>query len=34
VSFAYLTNSRVPEPWHSQRLNDISNAVYAAIHQA
>lgn len=31
VSFAYLTNSRVPEPWHSQRLNDISNAVYAAI---
>ena len=34
VSFAYLTNSRVPEPWHSQRLNDISNAVYAAIHRA
>ena len=32
VSFAYLTNSRVPEPWHSQRLNDISNAVYAAIN--
>ncbi len=31
VSFAYLTNSRVPEPWHSQRLNNISNAVYAAI---
>ena len=34
VSFAYLTNSRVPEPWHSQRLNDISNAVYAAIQRA
>ena len=33
VSFAYLTNSRVPEPWHSQRLNDVSNLVYAAIHQ-
>ena len=32
VSFAYLTNSRVPDPWHSQRLNDISNAVYAAMH--
>ena len=32
VSFAYLTNARVPEPWHSERLNAISNAVYAAIH--
>ena len=31
VSFAYLTNSRVPEPWHSQRLNEISNLVYAAL---
>lgn len=31
VSFAYLTNSRVPEPWHSQRLNEISNAVYTAL---
>ena len=33
VSFAYLTNSRVPEPWHSQRLNEVSNAVYAAMHK-
>ena len=31
VSFAYLTNSRIPDPWHSERLNDISNAVYAGI---
>jgi len=31
VSFAYLTNSRVPEPWHSQRLNEVSNLVHAAI---
>jgi CubicO group peptidase (beta-lactamase class C family) len=31
VSFAYLTNSRVPEPWHSQRLNEVSNMVYAAL---
>ena len=31
ISFAYLTNSRVPEPWHSQRLNEISNLVYAAL---
>ena len=32
ISFAYLTNSRVPEPWHSQRLNEVSNLVYAAIN--
>ena len=25
VSFAYLTNSRVPDPWHSQRLDMVSN---------
>jgi len=31
VSFAYLTNSRVPEPWHSKRLNEVSNLVYAAL---
>ena len=31
VSFAYLTNSRVPEPWHSQRLNEVSNLVYAVL---
>lgn len=31
VSFAYLTNSRVPDPWHSARLDVVSNAAHAAI---
>ena len=31
VSFAYLTNSRVPDPWHSARLDLISNAVHVSI---
>jgi CubicO group peptidase (beta-lactamase class C family) len=31
VSFAYLTNSRVPDPWHSRRLDVISSCVHAAI---
>ena len=31
VSFAYLSNARLPDPWHSQRLDQISNAVHAAI---
>jgi CubicO group peptidase (beta-lactamase class C family) len=31
VSFAYLTNSRVADPWHSTRLDTISNLVHAAI---
>ena len=31
VSFAYLTNSRVPDPWHSARLDLVSNAVHMAI---
>jgi CubicO group peptidase (beta-lactamase class C family) len=31
VSFAYLTNGRVQEPWHSQRLEIVSNAVHEAI---
>ena len=31
VSFAYLTNSRIPDPWHSARLDLISNTVHAAI---
>jgi CubicO group peptidase (beta-lactamase class C family) len=31
VSFAYLTNSRVPDPWHSARLDAVSNMVHAAI---
>ena len=33
VSFAYLTNSRVGEPWHSARLDIVSNCVHAAINQ-
>ncbi len=31
VSFAYLTNNRIPDPWHSQRLDVVSNLVHAAI---
>jgi CubicO group peptidase (beta-lactamase class C family) len=31
VSFAYLTNCRVPDPWHSERLDVVSNFVHAAI---
>jgi CubicO group peptidase (beta-lactamase class C family) len=31
VSFAYLTNSRVPDPWHSERMDLISNAMHVAI---
>jgi CubicO group peptidase (beta-lactamase class C family) len=31
VSFAYLTNSRQPDPWHSKRLDTISNFVHSAI---
>ncbi|HYF60042.1 MAG TPA: serine hydrolase domain-containing protein [Burkholderiaceae bacterium] len=31
VSFAYLTNARLPEPWHSRRLERVSNLVHAAI---
>lgn len=31
VSFAYLTNYRQPDPWHSQRLDRINNLVHAAI---
>lgn len=31
VSFAYLSNSRVPDPWHSLRMDTISNLVHAAI---
>ena len=32
VSFAYLTNSRVPDPWHSARMDLVSNCVHAAIN--
>ncbi len=31
VSFAYLTNCRIPDPWHSQRLDLVSNFVHTAI---
>ncbi|MGH7314182.1 MAG: serine hydrolase domain-containing protein [Candidatus Rokuibacteriota bacterium] len=31
VSFAYLTNSRIPDPWHSARLDLVSNCVHSAI---
>jgi CubicO group peptidase (beta-lactamase class C family) len=31
VSFAYLTNSRIPDPWHSRRLDWVSNLVHSAI---
>jgi CubicO group peptidase (beta-lactamase class C family) len=31
VSFSYLTNFVQPDPWHSARLDRISNLVHAAI---
>jgi CubicO group peptidase (beta-lactamase class C family) len=31
VSFAYLTNCRVPDPWHTARLDLVSNFVHSAI---
>jgi CubicO group peptidase (beta-lactamase class C family) len=31
VSFAYISNSRVPDPWHSRRLDIISNCIHGAI---
>jgi CubicO group peptidase (beta-lactamase class C family) len=31
VSFAYLTNSRIPDPWHSARMELISSCVHSAI---
>jgi CubicO group peptidase (beta-lactamase class C family) len=31
VSFAYLTNCVVPEPWHTLRMDRVSNLVHAAI---
>jgi CubicO group peptidase (beta-lactamase class C family) len=31
VSFAYLTNSRIPDPWHTRRLDLVANLVHAAI---
>ncbi len=31
VSFAYITNNRVPDPWHSRRLERVANLVHSAI---
>lgn len=31
VSFTYLTNARVGEPWHSQRLDEIALLAHAAV---
>jgi CubicO group peptidase (beta-lactamase class C family) len=31
VSFAYLTNGRLPDPWHSRRMDVVSNCVHSAI---
>lgn len=33
VSFAYISNSKVPDPWHSRRLELVSNCVHAAIEE-
>ncbi|MSO76039.1 MAG: class A beta-lactamase-related serine hydrolase [Alphaproteobacteria bacterium] len=34
VSFAYISNSRVPDPWHSQRMDLVSNLVHTSIDRA
>jgi CubicO group peptidase (beta-lactamase class C family) len=31
VSFAYLSNCRIPDPWHSRRLDLVANLVHSAI---
>lgn len=31
VSFAYITNSKIPDPWHSRRLDIIANLVHSAV---
>lgn len=31
VSFTYITNNRLPDPWHSKRLDQIANLVHTAI---
>ena len=33
LSFAYITNARVPDPWHSVRLDQVSNLIHASIMQ-
>ena len=32
VSFAYLTNGRLTDPWHSNRMDVVSNCVHSAIN--
>jgi CubicO group peptidase (beta-lactamase class C family) len=32
VSFADLTNGRLPDPWHRQRMDVVSNCVHSAIN--
>ena len=32
VSFAYISNGRLPDPWHGARLDAISNCIHAAIN--
>ena len=32
VSFAYLTNGRLADPWHSHRMDVVSNCVHSAIN--
>ena len=34
ISFAYLTNLRAADPWHSERLDRVSNLVHSAIVSA
>jgi CubicO group peptidase (beta-lactamase class C family) len=31
VSFAYISNTKIPDPWHSRRLELIANCAHAAI---
>ncbi|MFI5000873.1 MAG: serine hydrolase domain-containing protein [Reyranellales bacterium] len=31
VSFAYITNNRLADPWHSKRLDQVANLVHTAI---
>ena len=33
TSFAYVSNSRIPDPWHSRRLDILSNCIHAAIEE-
>jgi CubicO group peptidase (beta-lactamase class C family) len=34
VSFCYISNSRIPDPWHSRRLEIVSDCVHGAIEDA